>query len=137
MAKKNKKNVRVDKIETSKIIAFMSGISFIVALFYSMLVFGCAVATDKSCDYAFLITLISVTGAAWAVATTTYYNKSRHENAYKLQWVTLKMKYLLLKDIELLDSYRVQQELENELSSIKSSLDNEKTMSNQEITYNG
>ena len=137
MAKKNKKNIKTNKVETSKVIAFMSGVSFIVALSYSMLVFALATALDRTCDGAFLITLISVTGAAWAVATTTYYNKSRHENAYKLQWVTLKMKYLLLKDISLLDDYRVQQELGDELVKITTDLDNEKTMSNQEITYNG
>lgn len=136
MGRKKSKSKK-QKIETSKIIAFISSVCFIVSLLYSMSMFAYATIGDKVCDVTFLITLDTITGATWGVATATYYNKTRHENAYKLQWVTLKMKYLLLKDIGLLDSCRVQQELESELSTIKSDLDNEKTMSNQEITYNG
>ena len=63
--------------------------------------------------------------------------RSRYENIIKLQKSTLKTKYLILKDINALDEMRVQTELENELFKIESDIDNEKTMSNQEIIYNG
>lgn len=125
------------KLETSKKLAWLSGMCFVVALLYSIGIFTYSVVCDKLCDFTMLITLITVTGAAFGVTCTMYYNKARYENIIKLQKSTLKTKYLILKDINALDEMRVQTELENELFKIESDIDNEKTMSNQEITYNG
>lgn len=125
------------KLETSKKLAWLSGMCFVVALLYSIGIFTYSVVCDKLCDFTMLITLITVTGAAFGITCTMYYNKARYENIIKLQKSTLKTKYLILKDINALDEMRVQTELENELFKIESDIDNEKTMSNQEIIYNG
>ena len=125
------------KLETSKKLAWLSGMCFVVALLYGIGIFTYSVVYDKLCDFTMLITMITVTGAAFGVTCTMYYNKARYENIVKLQKSTLKTKYLILKDINALDEMRVQTELENELFQIESDIDNEKTMSNQEITYNG
>lgn len=143
MIKYNKKTIKrtqdisKKKIETSKKLAWFSGICFAIALIYSMSMFIHCTTTDKICDYTMLITLITVTGAVFGTTTAFYYSKARFENAMKLQTASLKSRYLILKDINLLDEYRTQTELENELSKIECSIDNEKTMANQEITYNG
>lgn len=125
------------KLETSKKLAWLSGMCFVVALLYGIGIFTYSVVYDKLCDFTMLITMITVTGAAFGVTCTMYYNKARYENIVKLQKSTLKTKYLILKDINALDEMRVQTELENELFQIESDIDNAKTMSNQEITYNG
>lgn len=125
------------KLETSKKLAWLSGMCFVVALLYSIGIFTYSVVCDKLCDFTMLITLITVTGAAFGITCTMYYNKARYENIIKLQKSALKTKYLILKDINALDEMRVQTELENELFKIESDIDNEKTMSNQEIIYNG
>ena len=124
------------KLETSKKLAWLSGMCFVVALLYGIGIFTYSVVCDKLCDFTMLITLITVTGAAFGVTCTMYYNKARYENIIKLQKSTLKTKYLILKDINALDEMRVQSELENELSKIECDIDNEKSSTNQEIVYN-
>ena len=126
-----------NKIETSKKLAWFSGICFAVTILYSISIFTYCVVAGAMCDLTLPITLISVTGAVFGVTMVTYGNKSRFENVIKLQNSGLKLKYLILKAIGLLDEYRVQTELDNELSKIESDFDNEKSMANQEITYNG
>lgn len=139
--KRNKKNNTIQpprkRIETSKKLAWASVICFVIAIVYSVLIFTYSVIANKICDFTMLITLITVTGAAFGTTTAFYYSKSRFENIIKLQKSSLKSKYLILKDVNVLDDTRVQIELENELAKIESDIDNEKTMSNQEITYNG
>lgn len=124
------------KLETSKKLAWLSGMCFVVALLYGIGIFTYSVVYDKLCDFTMLITMITVTGAAFGVTCTMYYNKARYENIVKLQKSTLKTKYLILKDINALDEMRVQSELENELSKIECDADNEKSSTNQEIVYN-
>ena len=124
------------KLETSKKLAWLSGMCFVVALLYGIGIFTYSVVYDKLCDFTMLITMITVTGAAFGVTCTMYYNKARYENIIKLQKSTLKTKYLILKDINALDEMRVQTELENELSKIECDIDNEKSSTNQEIIYN-
>lgn len=136
--KKNKIEKKSNKkIETSKKLAYFSGVCFAIALAYSMLIFTYGVLHDKMIDYTMLMTLVTVPGAVFGTTTAFYYSKARFENVMKLQTASLKSKYLILKDVNLLDEYRTQTELENELSKIECSIDNEKTMANQEITYNG
>lgn len=134
--KKSNKKIK-NKVETSKKLAWFSGICFAVAILYTMFIFTYCVMTDSMCDFTLPITLVSVTGAAFGVTMVTYGNKSRFENVIKLQNASLKLKYLILKAVGLLDEYRIQSELDSELSKIESDFDNEKSMSNQEITYNG
>ena len=124
-------------METSKKLAWFSGLCFVAAMLYSMLIFTYGIIMNGMCDATFIVTLVTVTGAVFGVTVAFYYNKSRFENIIKLQKSTLKSKYLILKDVNVLDECRVQMELENELSKIESDIENEKTISNQEITYNG
>lgn len=135
--KKKDTDIKKKKIETSKKLAWFSGICFAVALIYGMLMFTYATIINGMCDATFIVTLITVTGAVFGVTVAFYYNKSRFENTIKLQNAGLKLKYLILKSVGLLDEYRTQTELDNELSKIESDFDNEKSMTNQEITYNG
>lgn len=124
------------KVQTSKKLAWMSGICFVVVLIYSMSMFTYSLLHNISCDFAILITLITTTGAVFGTTTAFYYNKSRRENTVKLQRSFLKSKYLILKDINALDEYRIKSEIETELSKIDCGLEEEMNMSNQEVTYN-
>jgi hypothetical protein len=67
----------------------------------------------------------------------SYSNKSRYENVVKLQAGYLKVKYTLLKEMGVLDYSRAVQEIEDEFIDAEADFDNEKSMANQEITYNG
>lgn len=136
--KKNKDiNQQKNKMETSKKLAWFSGVCFAVVVLYNISIFTYCVVTNSMCDFTLPITLISVTGAVFGVTMVTYGNKARFENIIKLQNAGLKRRYLILKAINLLDEYRIQTELDSELSKIESDFDNEKLMTNQEITYNG
>ena len=136
--KKQKETKKQKKrMETSKKLAWFSGICFAIVLIYSMLIFTYCTIINGMCDATLIVTLVTVTGATFGVTVAFYYNKSRFENIIKLQKSTLKSKYLILKDINALDECRVQMELENEFSKIDSDIESEKLISNQEVTYNG
>lgn len=124
-------------METSKKLAWLSGVCFVAVLVYSMIVFGYSIRNDIMVDYTILVTLITVTGGAFGATCAFYYNKARTENTIKLQTSSLKTRYLILKDIGVLNEYRAQTELDNELSELEAIIDNELSISNQEITYNG
>ena len=113
------------KMETSKKIALFSGICFAISLVYSMVIFSYSVICDKGCDLGFLLTLITVTGGAFATTAAFYYVKSKWENLFKIRRSFLKVKYLILKDIDLLDECRVQTELEDELAKIDTDIEEE------------
>jgi uncharacterized membrane protein YgaE (UPF0421/DUF939 family) len=122
-------------METSKKLAWLLGVCFVVAIVYGVFMFTYCMVYDKICDYSFITVLITTTGASFATVVAFYMNKSRHENAIKIQQGFLKTKYLMLKEIGTLDDYRIQQELDNELSKIESNMENEVSSANQEITY--
>ena len=128
---KSTHNSPKQKMETSKKLAWFSGICFAIAILYSMLV------ASTTSDYAMLITLITVTGAVFGVTMATYMNKGRYENTVKIQKGFLREKYTILKDLGVLDNSRAIQEMEEEFAEIENDFDNEKSMANQEITYNG
>lgn len=125
------------KMETSKKLAWLSGVCFIVALVYSMGVFTYSVLNDISCDFTMLITLITVTGAAFAIVMTMYANKARYENVVKIQQSYLREKYTILKEIGALDHNRAVEEIEEEFTEIEEGAENEADLVNQEITYDG
>ena len=125
------------KIETSKKLAYLSGICFVVALVYSIGIFTYSVMNDVPCDFSMLITLITVTGAAFGVTCSMYYNKSRFENVIKIKQGYLREKYTILKEIGVLDNNRAVAEIEEEFSEIEEDTDNEEGLANEEITYNG
>lgn len=125
------------KIETSKKLAWLSGICFVVALVYSIGVFTYSVLNDISCDFTMLITLITVTGATFGVTCSMYYNKARFENTIKIQQSYLREKYTILKEIGALDCDRAVEEIEEEFTEIEEIADNEADLANEEITYNG
>lgn len=123
-------NAPKQKMETSKKLAWFSGICFAVAILYSML-------AGTISDSAMLITLITVTGAVFGVTMATYMNKGRYENTVKIQKSFLREKYTILKELGVLDNSRAIQDMEEEFTEIENDFDNEKSMANQEITYNG
>ena len=125
------------KMETSKKLAWFSGICFGIVLLFSILTFGYSTYMDLMPDYTMFITLITVTGAVFGTTCAFYYSKARLENAIKLERSFLKSKYLILKDVGLLDESRIQVELDNELSKIETDIDSEKALASQEITYEG
>lgn len=125
------------KIETSKKLAWFSGICFAVAVMYSVLIFAYGIIVGAMCDFALPITLITVTGAVFGVTMVAYNSKSRYENVTKIQKDFLREKYTILKDIGVLDYNRAVMEIEEEFTEIEANADNEKSMANQEITYNG
>lgn len=127
----------MEKIETSKKLAWLSGICFVVALVYSIGVFTYSVLNDISCDFTMLITLITVTGAAFGVTCSMYYSKSRFENVIKIKQGYLREKYTILKEIGALDCDRAVSEVEEEFIEIEEDTDNEADLANEEITYNG
>lgn len=125
------------KMETSKKLAWFSGICFAIAVMYSVLIFAYGVIVGVMCDFALPITLITVTGAVFGVTMVAYNSKSRYENVTKIQKDFLREKYSILKDIGVLDHNRAVMEIEEEFTEIEVNADNEKSMANQEITYNG
>ncbi len=125
------------KMETSKKLAWFSGICFAVAVLYSVLIFAYGIVVGAMCDFTLPITLITVTGAVFGVTMVAYNSKSRYENVTKIQKDFLREKYSILKDIGVLDHNRAVMEIEEEFAEIEVNADNEKSMANQEITYNG
>lgn len=125
------------KIETSKKLAWFSGVCFALAVIYSVLIFTYGVRTETMCDFTLPITLLTVTGAVFGVTMVAYNSKSRYENVTKIQQNYLREKYNILKELGVLDKERATSEIEDEFREIELNADNEKSMANQEITYNG
>jgi hypothetical protein len=125
------------KIETSKKLAWFSGICFALSVLYGIMIFTYGVRTGVTCDFTLPITLLSVTGAVFGVTMVAYNSKSRYENVTKIQKDYLREKYTILKELGVLDNSRAISEIEEEFTEIELNADNEKTMANQEITYNG
>ena len=123
------------KMECSKKLAWFSGICFAFAILYSMAAFTYGILMGTECDFAVLITLDTVTGAVFGVTMATYANKSRYENVVKIQQGYLKEKYTILKEMGVLGEDRAIQEIEDEFVDMETDFDNEKSMANQEITY--
>ena len=126
-----------NKIETSKKLAWFSGICFAVAVIYSVLIFAYGVYMGAMCDFTLPITLLTVTGAVFGVTMVAYNSKSRYENVTKIQKDYLREKYTILKELGVLDHSRAITEIEDEFAEIEENADNEKNLANQEITYNG
>lgn len=126
-----------NQVETSKKLAWFSGICFVLVIMYSILIFTYGTIQDKMIDYTLLITLITVTGTVFGTTTTFYYNKSKSENIFKIRRSFLKLKFLILKVVNLLDETRTQTELENELAKIDDGLNESEIIANQDIEYNG
>ena len=125
------------KMETSKKLAWLSGSCFVITLLCSLAVFVYSTMYELMFDATLLITLMSVTGAVFGVTMVAYNNKSRYENVTKIQQNYLREKYSILQEMGVLDKDRAISEIEEEFADIEANADNEKFMSNQEITYNG
>jgi hypothetical protein len=123
--KKNKKR----KTETSKKLAWFSGICFALSLIYSM--------TNTASDAALPMTMITVTGAVFGITMVAYNSKSRYENVTKIQQNYLREKYIILQEIGVLDYNRAILELEEEFAEMEENADNERDLANEAITYNG
>lgn len=126
-----------NKIETSKKLAWFSGICFAIAVIYSVLIFAYGIYTGIMCDFTLPITLLTVTGAVFGVTMVAYNSKSRYENVTRIQQNYLREKYTILKELGALDSIRAISEIEDEFTEMEDNADNEKNLANQEITYNG
>ena len=125
------------QMETSKKLAWLSGTCFVFTLLFSMVAYVYCVLYDIECDFTLLVTLLSATGAVFGVTMVAYNNKSRYENVTKIQKDYLREKYTILKEMGVLDSNRAVLEIEEEFAEIEANADNEKSMANQEVTYNG
>ena len=125
------------KMETSKKLAWFSGICFVLTVIYSVLMFTYGSLYDKILDYTLLITLISVTGGVFGLTMASYMNKGRYENVTKIERDFLREKYTILKDIGVLNYDRAVTEIEEEFIAMEANAENEKSLANQEVTYNG
>ena len=125
------------KMETSKKLAWFSGTCFAIAVIYSVLIFTYGAYVGTMCDFTLPITLLTVTGAVFGVTMVAYNSKSRYENVTKIEKEFLREKYTILKDIGVLNYDRAVMEIEEELAEMEANADNEKSLANQEITYNG
>ena len=125
------------KIETSKKLAWFSGICFAIAVIYSVLVFAYGIYVGTMCDFTLPITLLTVAGAVFGVTMVAYNSKSRYENVTKIQQNYLREKYNILNELGVLTYDRAVSEIEEEFIEMEDNADNEKNLANQEITYNG
>jgi hypothetical protein len=125
------------KMQTSKKLAWFSGICFAIAVLYGVLIFAYGIYNETMCDFTLPITLMTVTGAVFGVTMVAYNSKSRYENVTKIQKDYLREKYTILKELGVLDNSRAISEIEEEFTEIEDNADNEKSLANQEITYNG
>lgn len=125
------------KMETSKKLAWLSGTCFVITLLCSLVAFAYSVLYELMLDFTLLITLLTVTGAVFGVTMASYNNKSRYENVTKIQKDYLREKYSILKEMGVLDNGRAILEIEEEFAEIEANADNERSMANQEIIYNG
>jgi hypothetical protein len=125
------------KTQTSKKLAWFSGICFALAVIYGIVIFTYGVYVGTMCDFTLPITLMTVTGAVFGVTMVAYNSKSRYENVTTIQQNYLREKYTILKELGVLDSSRAISEIEDEFTEIEYNADNEKNLANQEITYNG
>ena len=126
-----------NKMETSKKLAWLSGVCFVITLSCSLAAFVYSALYEVMLDFTLLITLMTVTGAVFGVTMVAYNNKSRYENVTKIQKDYLREKYSILKEMGVLDNARAVLEIEEEFAEIEANADNERLMANQEITYNG
>ena len=90
-------NMSKNKIQTSKKLAWFSGICFAITILYGIFIFTYGTIQDKMIDYTMPVTLVTVTGAVFGTTTTFYYNKSKAENIFKIRRSFLKLKFLILK----------------------------------------
>jgi hypothetical protein len=125
------------KITCSKKLAWFSAICFAIAVIYGMAIYTYGSIHDKMIEYAMPMTLISVTGAVFGVTMASYSSKSRYENVIKLQAGYIKAKYKMLQEMGALTYERAVQEIEDDFIDMEADFDNEKSMANQEIVYNG
>lgn len=125
------------KMTNSQRLAWFSGACFAIAIIYSILIFTYCVFSGSMCDFTMLITLITVAGAVFSVTMVSYASKSRYENVTRIQQGFLREKFSILKELGVLDNSRAVQEIEDEFTEIENDADNERSMANQEITYNG
>lgn len=125
------------KMETSKKLAWLAGICFLVTIVYSILIFTYSVVADKICDFTMLITLITITGAAFGTTCAFYYNKAKGENLFKMKRSFLEYKCQMLREMDALTADYLQEEVENEMQKIESDLEEEEESLDEDITYIG
>lgn len=124
-----------EKAQTSKKLAWFSGICFAVVLIYSIIIFTYSMLNDKTCDFLVIVTLITTTGAVFGSTCAFYYTKSKGENLFKIKRSFLKIKYLILKNIDALDKDRIKVEIEKELSTIDGDFDIDEKKAKEDIVY--
>lgn len=123
------------RMETSKKLAWFSAVCFAIALLFSMVIYAYGVREDKSVDWAFLVTLIGVTGAAFGTTMGFYFNMNKAKNLYLIKRGFLKIKYLILDKIGKLSDERKDEEIENELSKIEADFEMEEDKVEEDIEY--
>jgi hypothetical protein len=119
-------------MEFSKKIILATGIIFSLVVAVCLGIFVCCTVSGVAYDWSGIVTLLGVSGGVFGTAAAFYYNKAKAENTYKLRKSFLREKYTLLSELGMLDSMRVQSEIDTEINNIESGLDSAEA---EEITY--
>lgn len=119
-------------MEFSKKIVIATGVIFSFVVVICLGIFVYCTVSGTVYDWSGIVTLLSVSGAVFGTSSACYYNKSRHDNVYKLRKLMLREKYTILQEIGALDVERARTEIESEIERIDSGLDTAET---DEVTY--
>ena len=118
------------QMQTSKALLLFSGIIFFLVLVFCAVSAACGVVYDAT----LYVTMITASSAAFTGVSAFYLNKAKLENSYKIRRSYIKLKYLVLQDIDALD---VQSELRAELDKIDCELDEQEYNASQDVDSNG
>lgn len=118
------------QMQTSKALLLSIGIIFVCVLLFCAISAACGIVYDAT----MYVTMITASSAAFTGVSAFYLNKAKLENSYKIRRSYIKLKYLILKDIDSLD---VQSELRAELDKIDCELDEQEYNASQDVDSNG
>lgn len=122
-------------METSKLIVLVTGIIFTVVVLVCLFLFIYCTLYNFTYDWTGVVTLISITGSVFGVSIATYESKAKVENTLKIKRSFLKEKYNVLKNLGVLDCYRAQSEIENEINQIDQYLNTKEEEAHVDPTY--
>ena len=122
-------------MEFSKKIVLTTGIIFALVILICLGIFVYCTIYSVIYDWTGIVALLTVSGSVFGTSVAVYMNKAKFENVNKIKRSFLREKYEILKDIGVLDSFRAQSEIEEEINQIDSRLDMAEEESLTEINY--
>lgn len=123
------------KTETSKLIVLVTGIIFALVVLVCLLLYVYCTIFNFIYDWTGMTVLITITGSVFGTAIATYESKAKVENTLKIKRSFLKEKYNVLKSIGVLDCYRAQMEIDNEVNQIDQYLNTKEEEAHVDPTY--